>query len=93
VAIALLAAGLVCTFLAALKGLTMNTTFAAIAGSAVRHGLTLAGGYLVAKGVISDGQSAEFVGLGMAVVAFGWSWLQKHNAGKALGAALRGLNR
>lgn len=66
----------------------MNTTFGAILASAVRHGLTLAGGYLVAKGVITDGQSAEFVGLGMAAAAYGWSVLQKHDTGKKLKSAL-----
>jgi hypothetical protein len=72
-----------------LKGLLfMDTTFGAIVASLVRHGLTLAGGFLVAKGVITDAQSAEFVGLGLSAAAYGWSVLQKHDAGKKLKAAL-----
>lgn len=70
-----------------------DTNFPALAGAAVRHGLTLVGGFLVGKGVITSEQGPELVGLGMAVAAFGWSWLQKHNAGKRLQDALRGIGR
>jgi hypothetical protein len=71
-----------------LKGLTMNTTFGAILASAVRHGLTLAGGYLVGKGILTDAQSVEFVGIGMAGAAYAWSLVQKHSTGKKLAEAL-----
>lgn len=70
-----------------------SNSFATIAGAAARHGLTLVAGYLVGKGVINDSQGPELVGLGMAAVAFGWSWLQKHNANKTLQAAIDGVQR
>ena len=43
----------------------------------VRHGLTTAGGYLVASGGIQSSQVSDFVGAGMVLVGIAWSWYQK----------------
>lgn len=47
----------------------------------VRHLITLAAGYLVAKGIVQSGDSANFVniasGAALALIAMGWSWWQK----------------
>jgi hypothetical protein len=51
----------------------MDTTFATLLASALRHGLTIGAGFLVAKGVISDAQGPELVGIAMAALAYGWS--------------------
>ena len=43
----------------------------------VRHGLTTAGGYLVASGVIQSSQVSDLVGAGMVLAGIAWSWWQK----------------
>ena len=43
----------------------------------VRHGLTSAGGYLVASGVIQSSQVSDLVGAGMVLAGIAWSWWQK----------------
>jgi len=55
--------------------------------SVVRHGAQLVAGYLLTKGLVSDGQVEMVVGLIVSVVALGWSFVQKSNAKKALAAA------
>ncbi len=39
----------------------------------VRHGLTVAAGALVTKGVIDESFTEEIIGLGMAIAALVWS--------------------
>ena len=46
--------------------------------SLIRHILTFAGGILVTKGVISEGLSAELVGLAMSAIGIAWGqWSKK----------------
>jgi hypothetical protein len=51
----------------------MNTAVMGIA----RHILTLAGGYLVAKGTLDAAAAETLVGAGVAVVGVVWSVLEK----------------
>lgn len=41
--------------------------------SLIRHGLTAAGGFLIAKGVASTEQITELVGALLSLVSVGWS--------------------
>lgn len=52
----------------------------------VRHGLTTAGGALVAGGYIQSSDTSAFVGGGMVLAGIAWSWWQK--SGQAQTAAL-----
>ncbi len=65
---------------------------ATMLASVCRAGLQALAGVLIAHGAMQDGQSGEFVsiGLGLAASAAGvaWSWLQHRNAHKALQAAV-----
>lgn len=45
--------------------------------SLVRHILTFAGGILVTKGMISEGMSAELVGVAMSLIGLVWGQLSK----------------
>lgn len=45
-----------------------------------RHVLTIAGGYLVAQGMLSEGALTEIVGGIMASVGVAWSWWSKPSA-------------
>lgn len=55
----------------------MNPTVAGI----IRHVLTAAGGYLVAKGIIDEGALVEAVGAIVTIAGLVWSIFQKQ--GKA----------
>jgi hypothetical protein len=46
------------------------------------------GGFLVSKGIVSTEQLPEIIGAAMVVVTIVWSWVEKHNANKALKAAI-----
>lgn len=43
----------------------------------IRHGLTFVGGYLIAKGVITEGMASEVSGLVMTAIATVWSIVEK----------------
>ncbi len=43
----------------------------------IRHLLTLAAGYLVATGKITEADAGALVGVGFAVLAIVWSWKSK----------------
>lgn len=60
-----------------------QATIKAIVASTIRHGLTVAAGWLAAHGWLSGDETAEFVSGGLALVAFGWSWWQKVGQAKA----------
>ena len=47
----------------------MNPTITSL----IRHGLTAAGGFLVAKGLASSEQITEIVGALIALISVGWS--------------------
>lgn len=49
--------------------------------SLIRHLLTTAGGFLVAKGLASTEQLTELVGAVVSIVGIGWS-IKKNNADK-----------
>lgn len=49
--------------------------------SLIRHLLTAAGGFLVAKGLASTEQLTELVGAVVSIVGIGWS-IKKNNADK-----------
>ena len=46
----------------------------------IRHGLTFVGGYLIAKGMISDAAAAEISGLVMTAIGTIWSIVVKVKA-------------
>lgn len=46
--------------------------------STARHALTVAGGYLVAHGVINQNGTEQFVAAGMTLAGVGWSWWEKY---------------
>ncbi len=66
----------------------MDSTFATLLASAIRHALTVGAGYLVGLGMISDAQSPELVGIAMAVLAYGWSVFKHTSAAKQLRKAI-----
>lgn len=66
----------------------MDSTFATLLASAIRHALTIGAGVLVAKGVISDAQGPELVGIAMAAIAYGWSVFKHTDAAKKLRKAI-----
>lgn len=43
----------------------------------LRHTLTIAGGFFVAKGLVDEGTLTEIVGGLMALIGTGWSWYAK----------------
>ena len=43
----------------------------------IRHGLTLVGGFFVARGVLDEGQLLEVVGALISLIGFGWSFFVK----------------
>lgn len=43
----------------------------------MRHALTIAGGFLVAQGLLSDGALTEIVGGILAATGAVWSWWDK----------------
>lgn len=43
----------------------------------IRHALTLAGGALVAKGIIDEAGLMEVVGAMSTIIGFAWSWISK----------------
>lgn len=49
-------------------------------GSAVRHGLTIASGYLVAKGLpgLADGTAANLAAVAAGAAGMGWSFAEKY---------------
>jgi hypothetical protein len=51
--------------------------------SLVRHILTAAGGFLVAKGLASADQLAELVGAVVSIAGVGWSIFNNKKAAKA----------
>jgi len=53
---------------------------AKVAGAVARHFLTVAGGYLVAKGYADEGTVAEITGGGVALAGVVWSVLEKKAA-------------
>ena len=53
---------------------------AALLGIA-RHALTTVGGYLVAQGVITDGQATELVGALTVLIGLAWSIIEKRRRG------------
>jgi uncharacterized membrane protein YebE (DUF533 family) len=55
--------------------------------SLVRHILTAAGGFLVAKGLASADQLAELVGAVVSIAGVGWSVYNNKKAAKAAKAA------
>lgn len=55
-----------------LKHMSQNVIMAII-----RHGLTFVGGFLIAKGVITEGMAAEVSGLVMTAVSTVWSIVEK----------------
>jgi len=50
--------------------------------SLVRHGLTFGGGLLVAKGLLSDGTSAELAGILATAIGALWGALDEYRAAK-----------
>ncbi len=44
---------------------------------AIRHILTVVGGFLVARGKLDPGAVESIVGVVMAVIGFAWSWIAK----------------
>jgi len=46
----------------------------------IRHALTIAGGFFVAQGLLTDGALTEIVGGIMAFVGASWSWWVKRDA-------------
>lgn len=45
----------------------------------VRHGLTVGGGVMIAKGVMDEGTMSEIVGALMTLIGFVWSyWAKRH---------------
>lgn len=58
----------------------------------IRHGATALGGFLVANGALSNADAASFAqvatGLALGLGGMAWSFYQKHNANKALVAAI-----
>jgi uncharacterized membrane protein YebE (DUF533 family) len=57
----------------------MNSNLASL----VRHILTAAGGFLVAKGLASADQLAELVGAVVSIAGVGWSVYNNKKAAKA----------
>ena len=57
----------------------MNPTLSSL----IRHGLTAAGGFLVAKGLASADQLAELVGAVVSIAGVGWSVYNNKKAAKA----------
>ncbi len=51
----------------------MNIVDKNLALGAVRHGLQVLTGYLVTKGLITEGDTETVVGLLLGIVTFGWS--------------------
>jgi hypothetical protein len=62
----------------------MDDTTKTIVAGMIRHGLTMLGGALVAKGYMDSGSTAAFVGGGMALVGVIWSWWQKDGQAKTV---------
>jgi hypothetical protein len=60
-------------------------------GSLIRHGLGIAGGWLVGVNALAPTDQASFVqigtGVALAAVAYGWSLIQKSTQRKAVLAA------
>jgi len=46
----------------------------------LRHVITIAGGFLVAQGLVTDGAMTEIIGGLMAAIGTGWSWYAKTDA-------------
>jgi hypothetical protein len=46
----------------------------------VRYVITIAGGFLVAQGLVTDGAMTEIIGGLMALLGTGWSWWAKTEA-------------
>lgn len=60
-----------------------------LVGSMVRHGLTLAGGYLISSGAIDQkGWEEASAGLAVVLVSLIWSFYQKHHNETVIQAAL-----
>lgn len=43
----------------------------------LRHVITIAGGFLVAQGMVTEGAMTEIIGGVMALIGTGWSWYAK----------------
>lgn len=59
-----------------------NDIVLTIVGMLVRHGLTMAGGYLVAHGVISASGVEPLVGAGVAIAGLVLSYINKRRTGQ-----------
>ena len=57
--------------------------FSTILGIALRHGLTIAGGYVVSKGLVTADQFTQIAGAVTALAGVGLSVYQKRQAAKA----------
>lgn len=55
--------------------------FSVIFGMLIRHALTTAGGYLVAKGVVDTDTATQLVGAGATLAGLALSAVQKHTSG------------
>lgn len=63
----------------------MDENLQSIAAGIIRHGLTTAGGYLMASGVIhGQGGVQAFVAAGMVIIGVAWSYWQKVGQAKAM---------